>query len=98
MNIGKKLQAARLAAGLLQKDVEKITGISYKKLSNYETGATKIDADTLRVLCKAYGVSSDQIIDVPVDYSEAVSIYERYSRLSEADRQLVDLILQRKSE
>ena len=56
------LKAARVNAGLTQKEASEKLGISKVTLSNWETGKTSPRADQSRVLSEIYGVSLDELI------------------------------------
>lgn len=49
---------------LRQIDVAQKTGIDQRTLSNYETGRTKPDSDTIIVLANFFGVSCDYLLGV----------------------------------
>lgn len=49
-----KLKEGRLAKGLKQSDVTRLTGIKNTTLSNYENGVTEPDIDTFLQLCDLY--------------------------------------------
>lgn len=56
------LKAARINAGLSQKEVAMILRVSNKTISSWEKGYTFPPADKICTLCKLYGVSYDDII------------------------------------
>ena len=55
------LKAARVNAGLSQKNVCKIVHKTNKTLVNWETGKTRIDKANLSMLCKLYGIDMKYI-------------------------------------
>lgn len=55
------LAAARVNAGISQKDAAKLLGVSPSTLRNYESGKTSPGWDTVRKIEKAYGISIDYI-------------------------------------
>ena len=57
-----RLRNLRTDKDLLQIDVAMKTGIDQKTLSNYETGKTLPDADSLIKLADFYGVSIDYLV------------------------------------
>ena len=61
------LKAARVNAGLSQKDVAKELGISNKTLSSWECGDTFPSAKYIGSLCRLYNVVYDDIIFLPND-------------------------------
>lgn len=62
MSLGAKLRDARLAKGLTQIGVKKITGINNKTLSNYENGVSSPGPGTLKSLAELYGVTTDYLL------------------------------------
>ena len=57
-----KLKKARENKGLLQSDVEEITGLKRSTLSGYEIGRTQPDIETLGILADLYEVSVDWLL------------------------------------
>lgn len=54
--LGSILRDARLAAGFSQNDVAQWFGKTYQNVSSWERGASKVDIDSLLVLCSRYGL------------------------------------------
>ncbi len=61
------LRAARVNAGLTQKEVANKLEISNKTLSNWESGKAMPKVDKIDALCKLYGRTYDEIIFLPVN-------------------------------
>ncbi len=59
-----RIKSLREDRDLKQIDVAKITGIDQRSLSNYETGKTKPDSDTIIRLADFFGVSCDYLLGV----------------------------------
>ena len=55
------LKAARVNAGLSQEAASKRLKVAKQTLSNWETGRTKIDAETFLELCRIYDVQPSDI-------------------------------------
>lgn len=55
------LKAARVNAGLTQKEAAKRIGISYQTLSDYEKDESKIKLSTIKKMCKVYEMPLDCI-------------------------------------
>ncbi len=53
---GEYLRNARLAKGLLQKDVAKVLGVKSNTIAGYEAGTRKIDIDDIVTLCLFLGI------------------------------------------
>lgn len=61
------LEAARVNAGLQQKEAAEKLGISNKTLSSWENGGSFPTADKIPEICELYGVSYDHINFLPTD-------------------------------
>ena len=61
------LEAARVNAGLSQKEVADILKVSNKTVSNWENGKSFPDAPQIVKICELYGVSYDNINFLPND-------------------------------
>ena len=61
------LKAARVNAGLSQKNVADHLGLSNKTICSWVKGDTFPSADYIDKLCKLYGVSYDNIIFLPAN-------------------------------
>ena len=59
------LAAARVNAGLTQKDVCRTIGMTEKTLVNWESGKTMPSVDNAQKLCALYGVKLDDINFLP---------------------------------
>ena len=59
------LKAARVNAGLTQKDVAERLGISNKTLCSWENGITTPNVHQVQSLCDLYGVSYDNLNFLP---------------------------------
>ena len=59
------LKAARVNAGLSQKEAAKRLVVSNKTLHSWECGKTFPAADMIDALCDLYGISYDNIIFLP---------------------------------
>lgn len=61
--IGKKIRSIRESRGLTQKDLAKAIGVSNSRISNWEQGINRPDADILTALCRELHVSADELLD-----------------------------------
>lgn len=61
------LKAARVNAGLSQKEAAKKLNVSNKTLHSWESGKTFPAAHKIDALCDLYGISYDNIIFLPND-------------------------------
>lgn len=62
MSLGRFLKYARTKADLTQRDVERLTGINYKTLSNWENDVSNPSPPDLMALSGAYHVSIDSLV------------------------------------
>lgn len=58
-----KLRAARIAKNLKQSDVATLLKVKKNTISNWETGKSNPDIDSLIELCKIYGISCASILE-----------------------------------
>ena len=65
MDIKITLAAARVNAGLTQKEAASALKVSNKTLCSWENGNSFPDAMRIEKICKLYGVSYDNIIFLP---------------------------------
>lgn len=65
MGLIEKLKAARKNAKMTQEYVESQTGINSKTISNWENGVSKIDIDSVAVLCRLYGIDPNGLFEWP---------------------------------
>lgn len=64
-SLGEKLKAARVRAGLTQKDVEAKLGLRDLALKDYETERLKLPAPMALKFAELYGVSTDELLGTP---------------------------------
>lgn len=62
---GITLRAARVNAGLTQKEAAAKLNVSNKTLWNWETGARVPNINKVKAICELYGMSYDDIIFLP---------------------------------
>jgi len=59
---GKMLRVFRLRAGLSQKDVGRILGVTYQQVQKYENGSNGLSAESLLDLSRLYNVSPETLM------------------------------------
>lgn len=100
--IGRRLKEIRTQNGFSRKDLSEAIQVSENKLSNWELGRTKIDADYLLSLSEVLNVSVDEILgnypelmtkDQALRQADPKQIVSRYYSLSERSQGLVDVII-----
>ncbi len=71
--IGMRIRKYREKSGLSQKELAELIGVSNSRISNWEQGINRPDADILADLCRALNVSPSELLDVrlaPEDLNE----------------------------
>lgn len=71
--IGARIRKYREICGLSQKELAQKIGVSNSRVSNWEQGINRPDADILADICKALNVSPSELLDVrlsPDDLNE----------------------------
>ncbi len=81
--IGKRIRQYREARQLTQKQLAEQLGISNTRVSNWEQGLNRPDADILAALCRVLDVSPSELLDVHLS-GEELTEHER--RVLEAYR------------
>ena len=68
--IGKRIRKYREDRGLSQKELADKIGVSNSRISNWEKGINRPDADILADLCRALNVSPSELLDVRLSVDE----------------------------
>lgn len=71
--IGARIRKYREMCGFSQKELAQKIGVSNSRVSNWEQGINRPDADILADICKALNVSPSELLDVrlsPDDLNE----------------------------
>ncbi len=62
--IGNRIRKYRDDRGLSQKELADMIGVSNSRVSNWEQGINRPDADILANICRALNVSPSELLDV----------------------------------
>lgn len=62
--IGSRIRKYREERGLSQKQLAELIGVKNNRVSNWEQGLNRPDADILAALCRALQVSPSELLDV----------------------------------
>ena len=62
--IGSRIRKYREAHGLSQMELAQLIGVSNSRVSNWEKGLNRPDADIIAALCRALVVSPSELLDV----------------------------------
>ncbi len=65
LNLAERLRTLRTAHGMTQEQLAEHLGVSAKSISRWECGATYPDLETVPVLAGLFGVSIENLLDVP---------------------------------
>ncbi len=74
--IGARIRKYRELCGFSQKELADIIKVSNNRLSNWEQGINRPNADIIADICKALNVSPSELLDVHLD-TDALSEKER---------------------
>lgn len=74
--IGSRIRKYRLERKIGQKAFAELIGVTNNRLSNWEQGINRPDADILAKICKALNVSPSELLDVHLCEDE-LSLKER---------------------
>ena len=83
MKVARKTREARNARNMTQMALADEMGVSYQAVSNWETGKTQPDIETLTQLAQLFGVSTEYLIygQEPVKDSDAIKRTWRFGRV-----------------
>ncbi|MCL6443153.1 MAG: helix-turn-helix transcriptional regulator [Alicyclobacillus sp.] len=90
--VGKRLRAARRAAGLTQAEAARRIGVNFSTLSKYESGTNGVDVETLSKLAALYNESTDYLLfgeniksnshsEDPPELQEFINEYRRIDKI-----------------
>lgn len=95
-DIGARIRKYREDRGLNQKQLADLIGVSNSRISNWEKGVNRPDADILAGLCRALNVSPSDLLDVHLSADElsdkermVIQAYRKKAELHKA----VDILL-----
>ena len=86
--IGNRIRKYRESRGLNQKELAQLIGVSNSRVSNWEQGINRPDADILADICRALNVSPSELLDVRLS-TDDLSTQER--KVIQAYREKTDL-------
>lgn len=95
-DIGSRIRKYREDRGLNQKQLADLIKVSNSRISNWEKGINRPDADILSDLCRALNVSPSELLDVHLPADELSDkerrVIQAYRAKTEL-RQAVDILL-----
>lgn len=86
MNIGKNIKYYREQAGLSQKDLAKLIGVSNQRLNNWEKGLNQPSANYIGILCHALNIKADDLLgmiqtkEITVNEAKLLRIYNSLTK------------------
>lgn len=86
--IGNRIRKYREDRKLSQKQLAELIGVSNSRVSNWEQGINRPDADILAELCRALQVSPSELLDVHLSDEE---ITEQERKILQAYREKTEL-------
>ena len=86
--IGIRIRKYRELRGLSQKELADLIGVSNSRVSNWEQGINRPNADIISDLCKALDVSPSELLDIQISTD---SLNEQERKLISAYRKKPDL-------
>ena len=91
--IGKRIRSFREQANLSQKELASRIGVSNARLSNWEQGLNRPDADTIPAICEALSISPNDLLNTPTSNSPSPAALEFARRFERLDRHAQEVLL-----
>nr|DAT37998.1 MAG TPA: Repressor protein CI [Caudoviricetes sp.] len=100
MDIGKTIRKSREKLGISQKDLAKALGITPARLSNWELGINRPDADMIGIISKELSISANDLLGLhivhdPMPSASEMEIVKKYRTLDAYGKETVSIILDR---
>lgn len=96
--VGCRIRAARIAAGMTQPDLARQAGVTFQQVQKYENGANRVAASRLGAIAHALGVPPSALLDTgapaPPRPDDAVRVMNLFGRCSPTQRALVRRLLE----
>ena len=86
--IGARIRKFREDRGYSQKELAELIGVSNSRISNWEQGINRPDADILVDLCKTLNVSPSELLDVHLKDDELNDIERKVIKAYRAKKDL----------
>ena len=86
--IGARIRKFREDRGYSQKELAELIGVSNSRISNWEQGVNRPDADILVDLCKTLNVSPSELLDVHLKDDELSDIERKVINAYRAKKDL----------
>ena len=76
-NIGARIRYFRELKHLSQKEFSKRIGVSNTRVSNWEAGVNRPDADLIADICRVLNISADELLDIHLDREQLTAEEEQ---------------------
>lgn len=76
-NIGARIRYFRELKHLSQKEFSKCIGVSNTRVSNWEAGVNRPDADLIADICRVLNISADELLDIHLDREQLTAEEEQ---------------------
>lgn len=73
LSLGARIQQYRKSNKLSQEQLGEIAGVSRQAVSKWESGQTAPEIDKVRILCKQFSITLDELLDQPVSVEEVAA-------------------------
>ena len=83
MELNERIKRLRISKSLTQKELGELVCVSETSIKCWESGAKKPSLQKIILLCKAFGVSTDCLLGVSINYSTESSMYNLLLTTSE---------------
>lgn len=98
--IGGRLRYFRELRGLSQKELASLIGVSNSRVSNWEQGINRPDADILASICNSLHISADELLDINSSTNKLGSLstaelehIKKYRRIDSDGKKTIDMML-----
>lgn len=76
-NIGARIRYFRELRQMSQKEFSKRIGVSNTRVSNWEAGINRPDADLIASICRVLSISADELLDIHLDREQLTAEEEQ---------------------
>lgn len=93
--IGPRLRRYREIKGLSQKEFARLMGVSNSRVSNWELGINRPDADIIAKICEVLTISADELLDIKLSANNKQNAPEPATTSSEAKEEEIYQMLKK---
>lgn len=94
--IGNRIKKYREEKGLTQKELSELINVSNSRISNWEQGINRPDADIIADICRALQVSPSELLDIHLSSDELTNKERKIIEAYRKKKQLqlaIDILL-----